>query len=44
LAVASDTGAIFYDADGDWTAASVQIGDLNNSGTALVAGNFEIIA
>jgi len=44
LAVSSDTGAIFYDADGDWTAGSVQIGDLNNSGTALVAGNFEIIA
>ena len=43
LAVASDTGAIFYDADGDWTGGSVQIGDLDVT-TGLVAANFEIIA
>ena len=43
LAVASDTGAIFYDADGNWAAGSVQIGDLDVT-SGLVAGNFEIIA
>ena len=44
LAISSDTGAIFYDANGDWSAGSVQIGDLNNSAVTLVPGNFEIIA
>ena len=43
LAIASDTGAIFYDADGDWTAGSVQIGDLDIT-SGLVVGNVEIIA
>lgn len=38
-AVASDTGAIYYDADGNWTAGSVQIGTV---GTAVVAGDFKI--
>jgi Ca2+-binding RTX toxin-like protein len=44
IAIASDTGAIFYDVNGDWSAGSVQIGDLNNSAVTLVPGNFEIIA
>ena len=43
IAVASDTGAIFYDADGDWTAGSVQIGDLDVT-TGLTVDNFAIIA
>jgi len=43
IAIASDTGAIFYDADGNWTAGSVQIGDLDIT-SGLVAANVEIIA
>jgi len=43
LAIASDTGAIFYDADGNWTGGSVQIGDLDIT-SGLVAANVEIIA
>jgi Ca2+-binding RTX toxin-like protein len=41
-AVAFDTGAIFYDADGDWTAGSIAVGDLSST-TALTAGNFVIV-
>jgi len=40
-AVASDTGAIFFDADGDWTAASVQIGTVGVI-AGLVATDFVI--
>ena len=43
IAIASDTGAIFYDADGDWTAGSVQIGDLDIT-TGLTVDNVAIIA
>ena len=39
-AVASDTGAVFFDADGDWTAGSVQIGSLG--AVALVSTDFVI--
>jgi len=42
-AIASDTGAVFFDADGNWTAGSVQVGTLTITGT-LVASNIEIIA
>jgi Ca2+-binding RTX toxin-like protein len=38
-AIASDTGAVFYDADGDWTAGSEQIATLTITGT-LTAANF----
>jgi hypothetical protein len=38
-AVASDTGSIFYDADGDWTSGSVQIGTIGVV-TGLTAANF----
>jgi Ca2+-binding RTX toxin-like protein len=44
LAIASDTGAIFYDADGNWVSGSVQIGTIGVQTTALVSANFEIIA
>ncbi len=40
-AVASDTGAIFYDANGDWTAGSVQIGTVGVI-AGLVATDFVI--
>ncbi|GAB5497742.1 MAG: hypothetical protein PsegKO_00530 [Pseudohongiellaceae bacterium] len=44
IAIASDTGAIYYDADGDYAGGgSVQIGTLTITGT-LAAANFEIIA
>jgi hypothetical protein len=43
IAIASDTGAIFYDADGDWRGLSVQIGDLDIT-TGFAVGNIEIIA
>jgi hypothetical protein len=43
IAIASDTGAIFWDADGDWTAGSVQIGDLDIT-TGLTVDNVAIIA
>jgi hypothetical protein len=39
-AVASDTGAIFFDADGDWTAGSVQIGTVG--AVTLVSTDFVI--
>jgi Ca2+-binding RTX toxin-like protein len=39
-AVASDTGAIFFDADGDWTAGSVQIGTVG--AVAFAATDFVI--
>lgn len=43
-AIDSTTGAIWYDADGNWTAGRVQIGDLDFSDAdALVAGNFAVI-
>lgn len=38
-AIASDTGAVFYDADGNWTAGSVQIATLTITGT-LTTANF----
>ena len=41
-AIASDTGAIFYDADGNWTAGSLQIGSIGTQSSALVAGNFAV--
>jgi Ca2+-binding RTX toxin-like protein len=41
-AVASDTGAIFFDLDGNWTAGSVQIGSIGTQSSALVAGNFAV--
>ena len=43
FAIASDTGQVFYDADGNWTSGSVQIGLLTLTGT-LLAANFEVIA
>lgn len=43
LAIASDTGAVFYDADGDWSNGSVQIGDFDFT-TGLLAANVAIIA
>jgi hypothetical protein len=41
-AIASDTGAIFYDADGNWTAGSVQIGTIGTQTDALDASNFAV--
>jgi len=43
IAIESDTGKIFYDADGNWTGGSVQIGLLTLTGT-ITAANVEIIA
>jgi len=43
LAIESDTGKIFFDANGDWTAGSLQIGQLTVTGT-LTAANVEIVA
>jgi Ca2+-binding RTX toxin-like protein len=42
LAVASDTGDVYYDADGDFSAASVVVGTLTITGS-LTAANFEIV-
>ena len=40
-AVASDTGAIYYDADGNWTTGAVQIATIGiASGTLAAAYNF----
>ena len=41
-AIASDTGAIFYDADGNWTAGSVQIGTIGTQTDTLTAANFTV--
>ena len=40
-AIASDTGVIYFDADGDWTAGSVQIGTIGVV-TGLTATDFTI--
>jgi hypothetical protein len=40
-AVASDTGEIYYDADGNWTSGSVQIGTIGVV-TGLTAANFTV--
>jgi Ca2+-binding RTX toxin-like protein len=42
-AYASDTGALFYDATGDWRTGSVQIGLLTVTGTVTAADNLAII-
>jgi DNA-binding transcriptional regulator LsrR (DeoR family) len=40
-AVASDTGAIYFDADGNWTTGAVQIATIGiSSGTLAAANNF----
>ena len=41
-AIASDTGAIYYDADGNWTAGSVQIGTIGAQTDTLTAANFTV--
>jgi Ca2+-binding RTX toxin-like protein len=44
IAVASDTGDIYYDADGDFTALSVVIGSITAAeAAALAAGNITIV-
>jgi hypothetical protein len=40
-AVASDTGAIYYDADGNWTAGSIQVATIGVV-TGLDAGDFTV--
>ena len=41
-AIASDTGAIFYDADGNWTGGGVQIGTIGTQTDSLTAANFTV--
>jgi Ca2+-binding RTX toxin-like protein len=41
-AIASDTGAIYYDADGNWTGGGVQIGTIGTQTDTLTAANFTV--
>lgn len=43
-AVDSQTGAVYYDADGDWTAGSVKIATVTTLTGTLVDANFSIVA
>jgi hypothetical protein len=43
-AVASDTGAIYYDADGNWTTGAVQIGTIGVVTGLTAADNFTVAA
>ena len=42
-AVASDTGAIYYDADGNWTTGAVQIGTIGVVTGLTAADNFTVV-
>lgn len=43
LAYATDTGNLYYDADGNFTSQAVLVGNVTASGT-LTADNFQIVA
>lgn len=43
LAIATDTGEIYYDADGDFTGGTEVIGDIGTNITGLIAADFVIV-